>query len=42
VLASRASLQVIPRPHSCQFLSEQTDPAHMRNPGPTKEKPCLY
>ena len=26
----------------CQFLSEQTDAAHTRNPGPSKENPCLY
>jgi hypothetical protein len=30
VFASRSNLQAIPRPHSCQFLSEQTNAAHMR------------
>ncbi len=30
VFASRANLRAIPRPHSCQFLSEQTNAAHMR------------
>jgi hypothetical protein len=31
VFALGANSQTIPRPHSCQFLSEQADPAHMRN-----------
>jgi hypothetical protein len=39
---SLANLKAIPRPHSRQFLSEQTDAAHMRKPGPTQENPCLY
>jgi hypothetical protein len=42
VFAWWANLQTLPRPHSCQFLPEQTDPAHMGDPGPTKENPCLY
>jgi hypothetical protein len=42
MFASLANLKAIPRPHSRQFLSEQTDAAHMRNPGPTQENPCLY
>jgi hypothetical protein len=37
VFASRANFQDIPRPHSCRLLTEQTDAARMRNPGPTKE-----
>ena len=42
MFASLANLKGIPRPHSRQFLSEQTDAAHMRKPGPTQENPCLY
>ena len=42
VFALQANFPAIPRPHSCQFLSAQTDAAHMRNPGTTKENPCLY
>ena len=42
VFAWWANLQTFPRPHSCQLLTEQTNAARMRNPGPTKEDPCLY
>jgi hypothetical protein len=41
VFALLANRKAIPRPHSRQFLSEQTDAAHMRKPGPTQENPCL-
>ena len=41
MFASLANLKAIPRPHSRQFLSEQIDVAHMHNPSPTQENPCL-
>jgi len=42
VCSPRGRTSTFLRPHSCQFSSEQTAAAHMRNPGPTKEDPCLY
>jgi len=42
MFASLANLKAIPRPHSRQFLSEQIDVAHMHNPSPTQENPCIY
>ena len=42
VCALQANFPPAPRPQCRKFLSEQTDAAHVRNPGRTQENPCLH